>query len=441
MSFSLQSVLAAQTAGEALNLENENRRADAAMKMQQISTMKDNQAYADLQRQQQAQQQQQVTNLLADQQVSRDANAVANGTDPNLQAEQDLKTEADKYTKLGTIYAASDPATAQSWLKMADATNGKIGEVRKNNLEIAGKKAANTAAFAGSVLNGDVDPETAFKWMKDNVSVQDAMQIPTDPEKAKQFWRMKQTTGLTAQQQLENARQIQADKDKADAAEQAHQDRVDARLQRAADMAAQRELTRSTIASAAEARADKAADKAKDTDFKQSEKLNGRLAADAKPLLEDRRRMDQIDGLLEVNSSAADQQIHQALTAVMGNFKGRATNLFYRDNKNFGSVASRMSGFLSHSFTGRFQESDRQMIQSMVDDMKNNMIDPALANIEGQAKNHAKRYGLDPDNIEVQGDFNRDAKPAAPTYAEGQTARNPSTGAVMVFKQGKWVPQ
>jgi hypothetical protein len=70
---------------------------------------------------------------------------------------------------------------------------------------------------------------------------------------------------------------------------------------------------------------------------------------------------------------------------------------------------------LSHGFTGRFSEADRQEIGRMLTEMQSKVIDPALVKLEQQQKTHAKRYGLDPDLIELQGDFNRTPAATAPT--------------------------
>jgi hypothetical protein len=131
--------------------------------------------------------------------------------------------------------------------------------------------------------------------------------------------------------------------------------------------------------------------------------------------LEDRQRLQDAKGLLAVDSPQADQQLRQDLTALQGHFKGRATNLFYKDNKNYGDLVNRVSGMLSHGFTGRFSEADRQEIGRMLTEMQSKVIDPALVKLEQQQKAHAKRYGLDPDLIELQGDFNRTPAATAPT--------------------------
>jgi hypothetical protein len=150
-------------------------------------------------------------------------------------------------------------------------------------------------------------------------------------------------------------------------------------------------------------------------DFKEAESLNAKTQAVAKPLLEDRQRLQDAKGLLAVDSPQADQQLRQDLTALQGHFKGRATNLFYKDNKNYGDLVNRVSGMLSHGFTGRFSEADRQEIGRMLTEMQSKVIDPALVKLEQQQKAHAKRYGLDPDLIELQGDFNRAPAATAPT--------------------------
>lgn len=444
MPFALQSFLAAQSAGDKINADLDNTRADAALKMQQIAQGQQMMDQRTQQMQAQKEQQAQMTKLMDGFDQEKQAKQIETGQAPDGQKEVDLQTESAHYRQLGKTFAITDPAKMESWYKMADAADGKLAQLQSTNLEIGKKRAASAASYAGAVLSGDVSPDEAFKWVKDNVSLKEAMAIPADPVEAKKYWRTKQNLGLTAAEQLANAQKVQDAADKADALEQARQDRLQFHKDNEADKAAMREVLKSNKADSKEAKIDKAAQQASAAEFRQTEQLNKKLQLEAKPFLEDKRRMDEIEGLLEVNSSAADQQIHQALTSVLGNFKGRATNKFYADNKNFGSVASRMSGFLSHAFAGRYQDSDRLMIRDMMEKMKSDAIEPALAQLESQTKSHAEGYKLDPKQIEITGDFNRQAKAPVPKttqYTEGQIATNPTTGAKLVFKQGKWIPQ
>ena len=186
-------------------------------------------------------------------------------------------------------------------------------------------------------------------------------------------------------------------------------DRREARSQAAAAREQMIQLRKSEAA-------DRNANHSSEVQFRQSEKLNSTLQSAAKPLLEDRQNIIDLKGLLAVDSPVADQQLHQDLTSLSGHFKGRATNLFYKDNKNFGDVVQRLSGWASHAFTGRYDEQSRKDIHSMLDQLQRNVIDPSLSNLEKNQQEKAKKYGLDPSMVQVQGDFGRSvaSPPAAP---------------------------
>lgn len=445
MSFALMPFLAAQSAGDQINANLAATQADTQLKMQSLASSQQQMQQAQQMQQQRQAAQSQVAQMMNGW-AKDDANAkqerMSNGQDPNIPLEQTFQQQADRYRQMSQQYAAFDPTTAESYAKLADAADGKVGTVRTQNLAIAKQKSQDMASTAGAVLKGDMTPDDAFKWVKDNYGMQEAMNIPVSPQDFQAYWKAKQTQGLTAQEQIDNAQSVQDAKDKADAQDQAHEDRQEALRQRAADAAAMRELARSRIEEGAQARADRAAATQKEQQFKQSVKLTNDLTRQAKPYLDDLQRLDEVQGLLQTNSSAADQQIRQSLTSLLGNFKGRATNQYYKDNKNFGSAANHLTGILSHGFTGQFQDSDRQEIANLVQSMRENVVAPALSSMERGAKQKAQGYGLDPDQIEINSDFTR-AAPSAPLaggYAEGQTATGPN-GHKIVFKNGKWVDQ
>jgi hypothetical protein len=87
--------------------------------------------------------------------------------------------------------------------------------------------------------------------------MQEAMNIPLSPQDYQAYWKSKQTQGLTAQQQIENAQTVQDSKDKADAAEEAHADRQEA-IRAKPDAAANREGRKSQIEASTQAAADRA---------------------------------------------------------------------------------------------------------------------------------------------------------------------------------------
>jgi hypothetical protein len=174
-----------------------------------------------------------------------------------------------------------------------------------------------------------------------------------------------------------------------------------------ADKAATRALRAQVQAGIVGDRKDRAEDKRSHTDFLETEKLNTSLQAAAKPYLDDRERVTTVKGLLAVDSSEADRQVRQALTGLLGHFKGRSTNLFYQDSKTFGDVVQRLSGWTSQAFTGRYDEATRYQLGQMLDKMEKGTIDPAISALEANQKAKAKRYGLDDGQVEVQGDFSR----------------------------------
>jgi len=445
MTFALMPFLAAQSAGDQINANLAATQADTALKMQSLAQGQQTMQLQAQQQQQKQTAQQGIAQLMSGWQQD-DAKAkqarIDAGQDPNIPIEQTFQQQADRYRQMSQQYAAFDPTTAEKYSQLADSTDAKVGTVRTQNLAIAKQKTQDLAATAGAALSGDMTPDAAFKWVKDNYGMQEAMNIPLSPQDYQAYWKSKQTQGLTAQQQIENAQSVQDSKDKADAAEEAHADRQEAIRARQADAAANREIRKSQIESATEARADRAAANQQSQQFRQSNKLNNDLTRQAKPYLDDLTRLDDIQGLLQTNSSAADQQVRQSLTSLLGSFKGRATNQYYKDNKNFGSAANHLTGVLSHGFTGQYQDSDRQEILQLVSSLRDNVVAPALSSMERGAKQKAQGYGLDPDQIEINADFTRAPQASASSggYAEGQTATGPG-GQKVVFKGGKWVAQ
>ena len=156
-------------------------------------------------------------------------------------------------------------------------------------------------------------------------------------------------------------------------------------------------------------RSDAVAAKANKVSFDQTEKLNTKLQAAAKPILEDRQRLDDVMGLLAAGNAASDQLARQALPGLLGHFKGRATNLYYHDDKNFGDIEERASSALSWTFSGKMSDANRDILKKSLEDMRDKVVDPQLQKLEDDQREHAKKYGLDPENIEVQGQFNRKA--------------------------------
>lgn len=249
----------------------------------------------------------------------------------------------------------------------------------------------------------------------------DPLSIPAPGTPAFKTWVEQQTrASMSGAEQVKLAVQERKAADDREQRKEFHADmEEDKRLQRQA-IAAQRESTNQLRLSEIEARKESTQ---QNRDFQQTERLNKTVQTAAKPYLEDRQRIQSVKNALSVDNAEADQQVRQSLTALLGNFKGRATNLFYKDNKNYGDVVNRLSGMLSHAFTGRYSEADRTDIFYMLDHMEKGLIDPALSKLETSQKARAKAYGLDPDLVEIQGDFNRDTgtAKAAPKTSGGST--------------------
>ena len=175
------------------------------------------------------------------------------------------------------------------------------------------------------------------------------------------------------------------------------------------------------------------------SDFTQIESLNKTMQKEAKPLLEDRNRIQDVKALLAIDSPEADQQVRQSLVAVLGNFKGRATNLYYKDNKYFGNIANRLTGLAARFTSGRLASDDRTDLHKMLNDLETKLIDPTLTNIEANMKDHAKGYGLDTKQVELSGDFNRIEPKAASSPATSTYTLNGKT--YTLNKEGKWITQ
>lgn len=441
--FSMQAFAAAQFAGSQLNAELDNRRQDAEIKKMQVQEQRQALSFREQQQQQQQLQMQQMSKLIQDFDQEGQVKQVTDGVAPDNQQQATADKESKQYAAMGKLFLMTDPAKAANFFKLADSAEGKAATAEKRNLEINEKRAKDTASFAGAVLTGDVPPAEAFQWVKDHVSLRDALAIPTDPVAAKAWWRAKQVAGTTAESQISGQRQerefAEREKDRRAAAEQTRQAHLDTER----DRALSRDILRSSQAAAAEERAARRAEAADGRHFRETEKLNTSAQAVAKPLLEDRARIENVENLLRINSPEADQQVRQALVGVLGNFKGKATNLFYKDNKNFGDVVDKVEGMVSRTFTGRYSDANRVEIQKLMTGLKRDGTDPSLARLEADQKKKAKGYGLDPEQVRLQGDFERTPRAAAQpqAYSEGAVARNPTTGQTLVFKNGKWTPQ
>jgi hypothetical protein len=246
---SLQAFAAAQFAGQQLNTELDNRKADTEMKQQQIAQGKNAMALQQQQQVQQQAQQAQMSKLIESFDKDNQTRQVEDGTAPDNETEVKQGKQAELYDQIGKTFLFSDPSKAESWMKMAEATRGKMAATEEANLRIGAKRAKDTASYAGTVLDGTQTPEQAFQWVKDNVSLKDALTIPTDPLEAKNWWKSKQTQGLSASEQLQGQMSLRQEtqriKEHAEAAADRRQNHADGER----DLALSREILREGQAS------------------------------------------------------------------------------------------------------------------------------------------------------------------------------------------------
>ena len=277
------------------------------------------------------------------------------------------------------------------------------------------------------------------------------------------FARKSQTSALTAEQHATLIEKANTASQVNDNQKQLIKDHETEHRDHVRDVAAQREATAVQRGMLAEATASRREESKRKTDFAETEVLNTKLQREAKPYVEDLHKVNTVESLLHVaatspsdsSRSLADKQLHQALTNLSSEFRTRATADFYKDTKNFGDAAERLTGFISHGFTGQYSDEERQGISNVVKQLKGS-TETALRGLEGQQKQKAKGYGLDADHVEIEGEFNRTAPtstaPAttratatkapsgkSPAVVEGTVISN-GKGQKLVLKNNQWVP-
>lgn len=114
-----------------------------------------------------------------------------------------------------------------------------------------------------------------------------------------------------------------------------------------------------------------------------------------KPLDEIQQNVASTRQLLASSSPAADIQIQQQLTAMFD--RQRATNMLFGANKNFGTLAGRVSGFVGRMFTGQYTEKQRGEIRDMLNEMENNVLTPTRGRIEKHYGSVSKAAGVAPE--------------------------------------------
>jgi hypothetical protein len=202
--------------------------------------------------------------------------------------------------------------------------------------------------------------------------------------------------------------------------------RLEEQRNRDKEMAAYRQLTaqmrladQAARAEALKAAADTRHDAAA---FRETGVLNAQMQAVAKPILADRANLELVRALLAQDNTYSDQQVRQILGGMYKGVKGLGTNKGYDDNKTFGDVSGRIEGFLSKQLSGKFRDDDRIGLRRMVEETERTLIDPQLQKLEDNQRAHAKQYGLNPEAIMIQGDFQR-AKPQVAAAPAGTSAK------------------
>ena len=380
------------------NTQNDMNQANIALKQQAVEQGK---------LQMQTQQQQNILRQQIGQQITQEKAAQSVGIVDPMQEAKLWRSAEGKFTVTGDFAAAAragkqaDELVAQSKEALLQTT--KLQQAAKEGLStaaqdfLANPAPANAAAVARAAIAAGVNP----------------LDIPPPNSPSFPAWaKTQQMASMTGAKRVEFLQKEADMGENRKMRQQIHEDSLQSQREARAATAANREQM---IQLRKSEQASRVQDRTARTQFQESEKLNSTLQSAAKPFLEDRQNITDLKGLLAVDSSVADQQLHQDLTALSGHFKGRATNLFYKDNKNFGSVVQRLSGMASHAFTGRYDEQSRKDIYDMLDKLQHTVIDPSLSALEKDQQKKAEKYGLDPSMVQVQGDFSRDGSAPKPS--------------------------
>lgn len=118
-----------------------------------------------------------------------------------------------------------------------------------------------------------------------------------------------------------------------------------------------------------------------------------------KPLDDTQFQITKAKQLLASDSPAGDKQLNAILANMFD--KNRATNILFKSNANFGTLAGRVSGFLSQGFTGQYTNEQRTKIYEMITDMEKNVLNPARKKISTHYSSLLKKGGYDPSMAET----------------------------------------
>lgn len=139
-----------------------------------------------------------------------------------------------------------------------------------------------------------------------------------------------------------------------------------------------------------------------------------------KPLDTIQQNIAQGKTYLNTSNTASDRQLNALLTDLDGNVK--ATNMLFQDNKNFGSLAGKVSGFVSRAFTGRYTEEQRKQIAELFRDIEKTVIQPGRKKIGDYYKEIAKTQGI-PEKLVATPDFFGGAVELPTNSASGQITK------------------
>lgn len=416
MGLSFATALAANFQGQELVAKLDAQKAETAN--QNAQTAFKTQETADLQRKLQGQQQ------MAAWMQANTAAAAQPGADA-----EDFATKLQQGARVQAQAGNFDGAKT-----MGDMAKSEVDRAKSLRVEQAAKQQEyiekSAQAAVQYVQNPSPENATALAGTATNAGV-NPMTIPQPGTMEFMAWaKDRQTVAMSSKDHLKFMQDIY-EKDRAFQEKQEyHQDQIANRQAALAQTAAFQqgtlglrqesfELRKFMAENAIGAKDERAANAKEKSDFKETTQLVASAEKAAKPYFQDRGVTQSIKGLLsEGGSPAQDKQIQQLLTSLKSN-GARATNLYYKDNKNFGDFAQKIEGFASQTFTGRYSDEQRKQIFEMVDGMERKVIDPALRNLETDAKEKAKLYKLPTDAVKLGGDFNRTVAPKSGATAKG----------------------
>lgn len=333
---------------------------------------------------------------------------------PTASAESVLKTNlatADAYEKKAKAIEALDPATAATFRKEADGYRTKaatlLSEQRKEQTEklktIANKLTAVTdqatldAAFSGA------DPNALTQLFGQNLPRGLDGRVLATPDVIKLannvgLQSMDAAKRMEIEQKAEEIkiRKLEADRKKEADEETARHNRAvegnareGLRLRREAlskDVTIDDEGTVTPVPGGKEE-----TKRANTIRLEQNKKL--------KPLDDVQEKITKAKALLAESTPASDVQLQTALTDVFD--KTRATNLLFKSNQNFGSVAGRISGFVGRAFTGQYTSEQRRQIGEMLNAVESGVIQPSRKSITDYYSKQAERSGVRKELVEA----------------------------------------